>query len=144
MANEEKKAGKAIEVSRPARVLAPFEGCMPKVEVIDRDDAVVVRAEVPGVVIDDRVPSGLSIGWIRTERGLFQRLSMVCPMTARQDSPLSPGLWPVMCGVNTPDDILALPANIYQSGPLLIDIIANPYVEAYKSHNAVFAGSQIV
>lgn len=28
---------------------APFEGRMPKVDVIDRDDAVVVRAEVPGV-----------------------------------------------------------------------------------------------
>jgi len=32
---------------------APFEGCMPMVDVIDRDDEVVVRAEVPGVEKDD-------------------------------------------------------------------------------------------
>jgi HSP20 family protein len=32
---------------------APFEGRMPKVDVIDRDDKVVVRAEVPGVEKDD-------------------------------------------------------------------------------------------
>jgi HSP20 family protein len=31
----------------------PFEGRMPKVDVIDRDDEVVVRAEVPGVEKDD-------------------------------------------------------------------------------------------
>jgi HSP20 family protein len=29
--------------------LAPFEGKMPKVDVIDRDDEVLVRAEIPGV-----------------------------------------------------------------------------------------------
>lgn len=32
---------------------APFEGRMPKVDVIDRDDEVVVRAEVPGVEKDN-------------------------------------------------------------------------------------------
>jgi len=32
---------------------APFEGGMPKVDVIDRDDEIVVRAEVPGVDKDD-------------------------------------------------------------------------------------------
>lgn len=32
---------------------APFEGRMPKVDVIDRDDEVVVRAELPGVEKDD-------------------------------------------------------------------------------------------
>lgn len=32
---------------------APFEGRMPKVDVVDRDDEVVVRAEVPGVEKDD-------------------------------------------------------------------------------------------
>jgi len=32
---------------------APFEGRMPKVDVIDRDDEVLVRAEVPGVEKDD-------------------------------------------------------------------------------------------
>ncbi len=32
---------------------APFEGHMPKVDVIDRDEEVVVRAEVPGVEKDD-------------------------------------------------------------------------------------------
>jgi len=32
---------------------APFKGHMPKVDVIDRDDKVVVRAEVPGVEKDD-------------------------------------------------------------------------------------------
>lgn len=32
---------------------APFEGRMPKVDVIDRDDEIVVRAEVPGVEKDD-------------------------------------------------------------------------------------------
>lgn len=86
MAKEEKKAGKEIEVSRPARALspfeemerwfegsfprgwmrpfhiewprlgelaAPFEGRMPKVDVIDRDDEVLVRAEVPGVDKND-------------------------------------------------------------------------------------------
>jgi HSP20 family protein len=31
----------------------PFEGRLPKVDVIDRDDEVVVRAEVPGVEKDD-------------------------------------------------------------------------------------------
>jgi len=31
----------------------PFEGRMPKVDVIDRDDEVVVRAEVPGIEKDD-------------------------------------------------------------------------------------------
>jgi HSP20 family protein len=86
MAKEEKKTGKEIEVSRPARVLSPFEemdrwfehafprkwmqpfrmewpswgelaapleGRMPKVDVIDRDDELVVRAEVPGIDKDD-------------------------------------------------------------------------------------------
>jgi HSP20 family protein len=87
MAKEEKKTGKEIEVSRPTRVLtpfeemdhwfenvfprrgwmrpfrtewpswgelgAPFEGRVPKVDVIDRDDEIVVRAEVPGVEKDD-------------------------------------------------------------------------------------------
>jgi len=32
---------------------APFEGRMPKVDVIDRDEDVVVRAEVPGVDKED-------------------------------------------------------------------------------------------
>lgn len=32
---------------------APFEGRMPKVDVIDRDEEVIVRAEVPGVQKDD-------------------------------------------------------------------------------------------
>jgi len=32
---------------------APFEGRMPKVDVIDRDDQVLVRAEVPGVEKND-------------------------------------------------------------------------------------------
>jgi len=32
---------------------APFEGRMPKIDVIDRDEEVVVRAEVPGVEKDD-------------------------------------------------------------------------------------------
>lgn len=32
---------------------APFAGRMPKVDVIDRDEEVVVRAEVPGVEKDD-------------------------------------------------------------------------------------------
>ena len=32
---------------------APFEGRMPKVDVMDRDDEVVVRAELPGVEKDD-------------------------------------------------------------------------------------------
>lgn len=31
----------------------PFEGRMPKVDVIDRDEEVVVRAEVPGIEKDD-------------------------------------------------------------------------------------------
>ncbi|MDE2089817.1 MAG: Hsp20/alpha crystallin family protein, partial [Gammaproteobacteria bacterium] len=30
-----------------------FEGRLPRVDVLDRDDAVVVRAEVPGVKKDD-------------------------------------------------------------------------------------------
>lgn len=34
-------------------VAVPFEGRIPKVDVIDRDDEVVVRAEVPGVEKDD-------------------------------------------------------------------------------------------
>lgn len=33
----------------PGRLAPPFEGRMPSVDVIDRDDEVVVRAEVPGV-----------------------------------------------------------------------------------------------
>lgn len=33
--------------------LAPFEGRMPKVDVLDRDDAIVIHAEVPGVTKDD-------------------------------------------------------------------------------------------
>lgn len=33
--------------------MAPFEGRMPKVDVVERDDEVVVRAEVPGVQKDD-------------------------------------------------------------------------------------------
>ena len=32
-----------------SRLAAPFEGRMPRVDVIDRDDEVVVRAELPGV-----------------------------------------------------------------------------------------------
>lgn len=32
-----------------SELAAPFEGKMPKVDVIDRDDEIVVRAEVPGV-----------------------------------------------------------------------------------------------
>ena len=40
---------------RPAwgEMLSAFEGRMPKVDVIDREDEVVVRAEVPGVTKDD-------------------------------------------------------------------------------------------
>ena len=33
--------------------LTPFEGKMPKVDVIDRDDAIVIHAEVPGVTKND-------------------------------------------------------------------------------------------
>lgn len=33
--------------------LAPFEGRMPRVDMIDRDNEVVVRAELPGVKKDD-------------------------------------------------------------------------------------------
>ena len=33
--------------------MAPFEGRTPKVDVVDRDKAVVVRAELPGVKKDD-------------------------------------------------------------------------------------------
>ena len=36
-----------------SELAAPFEGHMPKVDVIDRDDEVLVRAEVPGVEKDD-------------------------------------------------------------------------------------------
>jgi HSP20 family protein len=36
-----------------SKLAAPFEGRMPKVDVIDRDDEVVVRAEVPGVEKED-------------------------------------------------------------------------------------------
>lgn len=32
-----------------SQLAAPFEGRMPKVDVVERDDEVVVRAEVPGV-----------------------------------------------------------------------------------------------
>ncbi|WP_096462880.1 Hsp20/alpha crystallin family protein [Sulfurifustis variabilis] len=33
----------------PGRLAAPFEGRMPSVDVVDRDDEVLVRAELPGV-----------------------------------------------------------------------------------------------
>jgi HSP20 family protein len=33
----------------PGRLAAPFEGRMPSVDVIDRDEEVLVRAELPGV-----------------------------------------------------------------------------------------------
>ncbi len=36
-----------------AEASAPFEGRVPKVDVVERDDAVVVRAELPGVCKDD-------------------------------------------------------------------------------------------
>ena len=38
---------------RWGEMAAPFEGRMPKVDVIDHDEEVVVRAEVPGVEKDD-------------------------------------------------------------------------------------------
>lgn len=41
------------EWPRWGELAAPFEGRMPKVDVIDRDDEVVVRAEVPGVEKDN-------------------------------------------------------------------------------------------
>jgi HSP20 family protein len=76
-------AGKEVEVTRPSRAVSPFEEMdrmfdrwfdyafprgllrpfrgelaplemrMPKVDVIDRDDEVLVRAEIPGVQKDD-------------------------------------------------------------------------------------------
>jgi len=42
-----------LEWPRWGELAAPFEGRMPKVDVIDRDDEVLVRAEVPGVDKDD-------------------------------------------------------------------------------------------
>jgi HSP20 family protein len=36
-----------------AEIRAPFEGRWPKVDVIDRDDEIVIRAELPGVSKDD-------------------------------------------------------------------------------------------
>ena len=37
----------------PSQLGAPFEGKMPKVDVVDRDTEVVVRAEIPGVKKED-------------------------------------------------------------------------------------------
>ncbi len=42
-----------MEWPRWGELAAPFEGRMPKVDVIDRDEEVVVRAEVPGVEKED-------------------------------------------------------------------------------------------
>lgn len=44
-----------FRMERPSwgELAAPFEGRMPKVDVIDRDDEVVVRAEVPGIEKDE-------------------------------------------------------------------------------------------
>ncbi len=36
-----------------AETAAPFEGRIPKVDVVERDDSIVVRAELPGVKKDD-------------------------------------------------------------------------------------------
>lgn len=41
------------EWPKEMEALAPFEGRMPSVDMIDRDDEVVVRAELPGVKKDD-------------------------------------------------------------------------------------------
>lgn len=41
------------EWPKEMETLAPFEGRMPSVDMIDRDDEVVVRAELPGVNKDD-------------------------------------------------------------------------------------------
>ena len=41
------------EWSRPLEAMAPFEGRMPRVDLIDRETEIVVRAELPGVKKDD-------------------------------------------------------------------------------------------
>lgn len=41
------------EWPKEMEALAPFEGRMPRVDMIDRDDEVVIRAELPGVKKDD-------------------------------------------------------------------------------------------
>jgi HSP20 family protein len=41
------------EWPKEMEALAPFEGRMPRVDMIDRDNEVVVRAELPGVKKDD-------------------------------------------------------------------------------------------
>jgi HSP20 family protein len=41
------------EWPRPIEAMAPFEGRMPKVDLIDRETEIVVRAELPGVSKDD-------------------------------------------------------------------------------------------
>lgn len=38
---------------RLGEIAAPFSGAMPRVDVIDRDDEIVVRAEIPGVEKND-------------------------------------------------------------------------------------------
>jgi HSP20 family protein len=39
--------------SKEMEAMAPFEGRTPKVDMVDKDDEVVVRAELPGVKKDD-------------------------------------------------------------------------------------------
>ncbi len=48
-------AGRSLLADWPVRreLGLPFEGAMPRVDVIDREDEVVVRAELPGVEKDD-------------------------------------------------------------------------------------------
>ena len=41
------------EWPKEMEAMAPFEGRMPRVDMIDRDDEVVIRAELPGVKKDD-------------------------------------------------------------------------------------------
>jgi HSP20 family protein len=41
------------EWPRHMEAMAPFEGRMPKVDLIDREDELIVRAELPGVSKDD-------------------------------------------------------------------------------------------
>jgi HSP20 family protein len=42
-----------MEWPRRLELAAPFEGRMPKVDMLDRENEVVVRAELPGIVKDD-------------------------------------------------------------------------------------------
>jgi HSP20 family protein len=43
----------AWEWPKEMEALAPFEGRMPRVDMVDRDEEVVIRAELPGVKKDD-------------------------------------------------------------------------------------------